>query len=172
MTETEIVRTLLAERIRLSAAVWTVVRDTHAAEDIVQELVVKALEERQQFGEEEQLLAWARTVSRHRAIDYVRVREGRARILGEHALDLLSEDLETQPNENLAARIDALRACIDALPSKSRELISLRYTEGLRGQAVAEKLKRTRDSVYQNMSRLHKQLRACIERRLNTETTS
>ncbi|MEM7010888.1 MAG: sigma-70 family RNA polymerase sigma factor [Verrucomicrobiota bacterium] len=170
MTENEIVRTLLTERIRLSAAIWTVVRDTHAAEDIMQELVVKALEERERFSDDQQLLAWARTVARHRAIDHVRIREGRARILSERVLDLLGEDLESQPDENLAARLDALKTCLERLPSKSREMISLRYTDGLCGQSVADKLRKSRDAVYQSLSRIHKQLRACIEQRVANES--
>ncbi len=39
MNENTIVTILLKQRIRLSAVMWTIVRDTHAAEDLFQELL-------------------------------------------------------------------------------------------------------------------------------------
>lgn len=43
MNENDIVRAILHARIRLSAIIWSIVRDTHTAEDILQEVVLKAL---------------------------------------------------------------------------------------------------------------------------------
>ena len=43
MTENDIVTILLRERVRLSAYAWSIVRDTHVVEDLIQEVIVKAL---------------------------------------------------------------------------------------------------------------------------------
>ena len=43
LTQEDVVRTLLAARTRISASAWIVVRDVQAAEDIFQNLTVKAL---------------------------------------------------------------------------------------------------------------------------------
>ncbi len=48
----------------------------------------------------------------------------------------------------------------------ARQLLHMKYTEGLTALVIAERLKRTADAVYQNLSRLHHSLRACVERRL------
>lgn len=166
MNENTIVTILLKQRIRLSAVMWTIVRDTHAAEDLFQELLVKAMSERDRFSDEDQLVAWATIAAKHRAIDYVRIRDGRTRILQENVLELLSRQLDSQPNELLESRLDALRECVEALPSRSRSLIAMRYDAGLSGTEMAKQLKRTRDAVYQSLSRLHRGLRDCVDSRL------
>ncbi len=91
MNENEIVRILLRERIRLSATIWSVVRDTHATEDLFQELLIRAMDERARFSGNDELVAWAKISARHRAIDYARVRDGRTRILEENVLELLAK---------------------------------------------------------------------------------
>lgn len=169
MNENEIVRIILAERIRLSAMMWAIVRDTHAVEDILQEVVLRALDERERFREEDHVVAWARTDARHRAIDYVRIREGRSRVLNNRVIDFLEEELDTRPAEALASRLDALRNCVQELPPKSREIVSLRYGGGMKAKEVATRLKRSADAIYQNLSRLHRQLRDCVEKRLVAE---
>lgn len=168
MIENEIVSIILKERIRLSAAMWTIVRDTHAVEDLLQELVLRAMDQRARFTDGEQVVAWVRLAARHRAIDYVRVRDGRARILEENVLELLARQLESQPDELLDSQIDALRCCVEKLPEKSRQLVKLRYSEGFSGAEIAERLKRTRDAVYQSLSRLHRSLRDCVQGQLKT----
>ena len=163
MNENEIVRILLSQRIRLSATMWAVVRDTHATEDLFQELVIRAMDERARFTSAEELVGWARISARHRAIDYVRIRSGRSRILEENVLELLAKQLESQPDELLELRLDAMRDCVSQLPAHSKELVSMRYQQAMPGTEIAKKLKRTRDAIYQSLSRLHRALRKCVE---------
>ena len=59
MTENEIVTLLLQERMRLSAYAWSNVRDTHVVEDVIQEVIVKALTNKAKIKNEGHLQAWA-----------------------------------------------------------------------------------------------------------------
>ena len=43
LSEHEVLQTLMQARVRISAAAWLMVRNTHAAEDIFQNVAVKAL---------------------------------------------------------------------------------------------------------------------------------
>lgn len=166
MNENDIVRILLNERIRLTATMWSVVRDTHTVEDLFQELLIRAMDERERFSGDDQVVAWAKISARHRAIDYVRVKDGRSRILQENVLELLASQLDSQPDELLQSRLDALRECVGRLPEHSRSLVSMRYNEKMAGSEIATKLRRTRDAVYQSLSRLHRGLRSCVDGRL------
>lgn len=166
MNENDIVRILLNQRIRLSSTMWSVVRDTHAVEDLFQELLIRAMDERARFSGKDELVAWARISARHRAIDYARVRSGRTRILEENVLELLARQLESPPDELLESRLDALRECVEKLPKKSRQLVSMRYTQAMSGSDIAKVVKRTRDAVYQSLSRLHRGLKKCVDLRL------
>jgi RNA polymerase sigma-70 factor (ECF subfamily) len=159
-----IVQTLLRERLRVVAVVTAVVRDVHAADDIFQQVVLTALKAPDRFRETDHLLAWALRAARHRAVDLARCR--RLRPLTDEILDLLEAQLAKTPAGDLSTRVEALHQCLDKLPVAARELLRLRYDEGLRCAAVADRLRRTVDAVYQNLSRIHRQLRECIEREL------
>ena len=66
----QIVQTLLAVRTRISAAVWVIVRDAQAAEDIFQDVSVKALSADVQFDRVPQLVSWAQITARHQALNW------------------------------------------------------------------------------------------------------
>jgi RNA polymerase sigma-70 factor (ECF subfamily) len=163
LNENTVAQVLLRERVRISAAVVGILRDPHAADDIFQQVVLQALEGRDQFREPEHLLAWALRAARHRALDAVQKRA--ARCLDPAVLELLEQDWAS--SEDVSPRVDALHRCLDKLPEPARELLRLRYEDDLRCAAVADRLGRSVDAVYQNLSRIHRQLRQCVERQLS-----
>lgn len=162
MTEELLVKTLLDARPRLLAGALAVVRDAHLADDLFQEVLLKALRMPESFSDGAGLLAWARVSVRNLGIDQVR-RAGRLEgILSELAL----ETLETRMEENGAAlrrRMEAMRFCLEKLPAESRTLLQMRYTDGLRGEQLARLLGRTEAAIFKALSRLHQALRKCID---------
>ena len=70
--QSEVIRTLLRVRARLSAGFCLVLRDAHLAEDIFQEVMVKALGQQELFTNEAQLLSWARAVGRNAGLNLLR----------------------------------------------------------------------------------------------------
>jgi RNA polymerase sigma-70 factor (ECF subfamily) len=167
MDQNDVVKILLRERVRLVGLALAICRDVHAAEDVFQQLVLRGLETNNRFREAEHVLAWALRTARHRAAD---VRGGRAQPLDSDVLDLLASDQAIAPSDG-GDRAEALRCCLEGLPAVKREILRLRYEEGLAGAAVARRLKRTVDAVYQTLSRTHRDLRDCIERRLTAASS-
>jgi RNA polymerase sigma-70 factor (ECF subfamily) len=164
MTEELLVKTLLDARPRLIAGTLAVLRDVHQAEDVFQEVLIKALRMQESFSEEAGLLAWARVSMRNLGIDHIR-RAGRLdTILSEMALDAVQERLDE--DESASAKLAALRDCIAALPQESKQLLRLRYDEGRSGRDLATLLRRSEDAVYKALSRLHAALRKCAQERL------
>jgi RNA polymerase sigma-70 factor, ECF subfamily len=167
LSQEAVVRTLLAARTRISASAWMVVRDAQAAEDIFQNLSVKALSGESRFDLEAQLLSWAHITARHEALNWIRARKGRSLSLDEAVLDLVATEGEANaPGEGL--RVQALRGCLDALPGASRELLDLRYSEEHSCADIARLLDLGVEAVYQRLSRLHRALKECTERKLST----
>src|SRR4051812_22007144 len=82
-----IVQFLLKERRRVTAYAAAVVRNVHTADDIFQQVVLSALEQRAQFRDTDHLLAWSLRATRHRAVDLVRTQK--LRPLPDNVLDLL-----------------------------------------------------------------------------------
>ncbi len=169
MQADEIARILLQNRLDLTAYLRVIVRDAARAEDVFQETVVKALRCEEEFASEENLLRWARKVGRNRCIDHIR-REGReAKVLDERALDILEAQAGQSEPASAAERLRALEICLDKLTPRAREVLQLRFHEGLSGDEVASRCNTSLQAIYKMLGRSYSQLRACMTRRLATE---
>jgi RNA polymerase sigma-70 factor, ECF subfamily len=168
----QIVSTLFAHRGRLSAAIWLIVRDVHLAEDVFQEVAIKATSQPDQFKNASHLLSWSHVCARNAALNLLRKLKTHQLSFDESIL----EELESEwANEGsiVDQRIDALQECLGALPQESRDALTLRYAEGRTCQEVATRLGLTLDAAYQRLSRLHLALRQCVERKsINTNPTN
>lgn len=166
---------LLTERIRITASIWAVVRDSHLAEDLFQETVMRAIREPSQFREEDHVLPWALTTARNLAIDTLRRRDRTASILSELALQRVDDFWQARSSQEVAARIDSLYECLDRLPAQSREMIRLRYEQEHSCSEVSSQLERSLTATYKSLSRIHLQLKECVERAIRStkdDTTS
>lgn len=162
-----VMQVLLRERVRIAAAAVAVVRDVHAADDVFQQVVLEALEHCVTFRDPGHVLAWALRSARHRAVD--RVRRTRLRYLPDDVLDLIEVGWGEPAGPGRVDPADALHECMDRMAAPARELLRMRYHEGLTAAAIAARLRRTTDAVYQSLSRTHRLLRECVERKLAVE---
>ena len=55
---------------------------------------------------------------------------------------------------------------LEELSEKSRQIIRMRYFDGLAGIRVAEKLGRKPETVYKSLQRIYVTLAQCIERKI------
>lgn len=159
-----VVQLLLKERLRLVAAATAIVRDVHAADDLFQQVVLAALEHRDQFTGTGHLLPWSMRAIRHRAIDLTRKKQLRS--LSTEVLDLIEADWGDPAGIGSPEQVEALRRCVNRLGPAARDLLHMKYSEGLTAARIAARLRRTADAVYQSLSRLHRSLRDCVEREL------
>jgi len=166
LAQADIVRTLLAARMRISASAWVIVHDAQTAEDIFQNVTVKALAGGGQFECDAQLVSWAHVTARHEALNLIRSRKTRVLVLDAAALELLEADWLREAARPEGDRVEALRQCLDALPEESRRVLRLRYFEERSCAEVSQALGVGLDAIYQRLSRLHRALAQCIERRL------
>jgi RNA polymerase sigma-70 factor (ECF subfamily) len=160
----ELVQVLLRERLRVTAIASAIVRDVHAADDIFQQVVLAALEDRDRFREPGHVLSWALRAARHRAIDLARRR--RVLSLPDEVLDLLETEWSDPSGPGWSDQMEALHRCVSRLTEPARRLLQLRYAEGLSASIMAGKLRRTPDAIYQSLSRIHRALRDCVGREL------
>ena len=150
--------------MRLTALAAAIVRDVHTADDIFQQVVLAALEHRSEFRELGHVLPWALRSARHRAVDVCRSRQ--VRPLPDEILDLLESPGADPAGDDWSDRCEALQRCLAGLPPAAQGLLQMKYGEGLTAAAIAGRMHRTADAVYQNLSRLHRGLRECVEKRL------
>ncbi|VTU02554.1 rna polymerase sigma-70 ecf- rhodopirellula baltica : RNA polymerase, sigma-24 subunit, ECF subfamily OS=Planctomyces brasiliensis (strain ATCC 49424 / DSM 5305 / JCM 21570 / NBRC 103401 / IFAM 1448) GN=Plabr_4236 PE=4 SV=1: Sigma70_r2: Sigma70_r4_2 [Gemmataceae bacterium] len=167
LTVEEVTATLLAERLPLTAYLAAVARDFHLAEDVFQEVCVKAVGRPAEFETRAHLIRWARVVGKNRAVDVIRARDGRYEGLSDELLATLATDWPDQP---FAPQLqDALAQCLARLTPNNRELLRLRYFERRTSAEVARLMGRKLESVYQALARVHKSLGDCVRSRLRQE---
>ncbi|MFO0914464.1 MAG: sigma-70 family RNA polymerase sigma factor [Pirellulales bacterium] len=171
LSESTVIQTLMQRRAQVSAAAWLVVRDAHAAEDIFQNVVLKAMTRDVSFESEGALLSWAFITARRAGIDWVR-RQGReSRCLPTEILELIDQEWIAQPAMSAGGRLEALKQCLEAAPEVSRLMVRLRYFEGCTCEEVAQRLGIGLDAIYKRFSRLHESLQQCVENRLREQGT-
>lgn len=170
LTGEDVAAALLAERLALTAYVATVTRDFHLAEDVFQEVCVKAVGRAAEFESARHVINWARVAGRNRAVDVIRVRDGRYLGLSEEMLAALA--VEWPGREQADATHEALAHCLEQLTPYNRELLRLRYFERRSGADVAAALGRKLETIYQALARIHKTLGDCVRKRLGEEAFS
>jgi RNA polymerase sigma-70 factor (ECF subfamily) len=165
----EITAVLIRERLTLTAYIATVTRDFHIAEDLFQEVCVKAVGRGSEFESIQHLVHWARVVGKNRAIDVLRARHGRSTGLSDRLLAELADEWPRKSHTECLT--EALTACLERLTANNRELLRLRYFERLACPDVAKTMGKNLETVYQALARVHKTLGECVRNRLR-ETAS
>jgi RNA polymerase sigma-70 factor (ECF subfamily) len=166
----QITATLLRERLALTAYIATVTRDFHLAEDIFQDVCVKAVGKGEDFASSQHVINWARVAGRNRAINALRARDGKVVGLSEEMLAALEPVWPEGEVAQGSARIEALNHCLGRLTPNNKEIVRLRYFEARPCQQVADALGRKIETIYQALARIHRTLADCVKHRLSLST--
>jgi len=126
------------------------------AEDLMQDVFIKALEQLPELREPAAFRAWLLAIARRAATDHQR---GRKPV--EETAPTLAAGKNSQPD----GEAFAVLATIQRLPECYRETLVLRLVEGMTGPEIAERTGLTADSVRVNLCRGMKLLRARLEGR-------
>jgi RNA polymerase sigma-70 factor, ECF subfamily len=120
----------------LFAYVLTLLRDRAAAEDVTALTFERAYRRQSSFDDRKGTQrAWLFAIARNAALDELRRRKRSATLLSDpedHALDPPDDAAET------AARRATVRAALQQLPPRERELIALKFHAGLSNAEIAK----------------------------------
>ncbi|MEM7395453.1 MAG: sigma-70 family RNA polymerase sigma factor [Verrucomicrobiota bacterium] len=147
----------------------SILRDAQLAEDIHQDMLIKVFEHVETFDGPRHLRDWSWKVLRNRCYEVIRQSKYRPVLLDPSILELTDEDLEHRDPEDEEQRSVALKSCLDGLTEHAKQIVRLRFFEGLRGKEVAERLGRKPDAVYKSLQRIYARLSECIRRKLDAE---
>lgn len=134
----------------LYRAAYSVTGNEDDALDAVQEGILKAYRSLKSLREPAHFQAWLTRIVRNAALDLVRARRPAADVDG----------LEIAAPEGLSQeeRMD-LWAAVERLPEGERELIQLRYFDGLTSREIARRLDLPEGTVSSRMSRAIRRMR-------------
>jgi DNA-directed RNA polymerase specialized sigma24 family protein len=136
----------VAERHALMGFIYGMIRDLAAAEDILQEV-------------------WLRLAEAAERDEPMRDRRAPKVVADSELLDLVERALD-EHQDHWADRRQALMECIDRLPEKSKQLLHMKYNQGLSIAAIAERLQRSVDGLKMALCRVRQALLDCAEQKL------
>ena len=150
--------TELGSRVR--AFIGKRVNDSHAADDIVQDVMLKVQTQLESLPPEEKLAAWVLTIARHAIIDHYRSRGVRA-----HG-DIADVDAADDSDEDRRDTAAGLTACvarmITQLPEPYRQAMELADIEGLPQKEIADRIGVSLSGAKSRVQRARQQLRRML----------
>ena len=152
----------------VSAYVFASITGFHDAEDVVQRIAQELARRFDEYDASRPFVGWALWIAKSRVIDFYRAQDRTRVVFSDELLGQLADTIARQA-DGRSRRREALEACLDELPPRSRRLLDLRYVEERSAAEVARETGSTRGSVRVLLSRVRTALASCIERRLAME---
>lgn len=152
---------------RIFLQIYRMVGNVADAQDLTQEVFIKALQRQDQLKDLDKAAHWLSRIASNTAIDFLR-RHGRVSVCD---IDDLAESPRTRPSESpeqvllRAERQAYLEDGLRLLTSREREAILLRDVEGLPAEEVAERLNCSKATVRSHIANARIKFRRYIERR-------
>jgi RNA polymerase sigma-70 factor (ECF subfamily) len=164
----------VAGRHALYGFIYGLVRNTHDAEDILQEVWVRFFSALEKGVEIQNQATWCRGTARNLILHYWRDRKADKVVVDTELVDLVALAFTEQEGRHdyWLARQQALKECMALLPVRSKHLLRLKYEEGLSAQAVAKRLVQSADAVLKALSRVRQALRECAAEKLKVQGVS
>lgn len=137
-------------------------------EDITQQVFLEFMAKESRWDLSKDARPLLATMTRHIAMRQWRERTRQqpdvVQKLADH-IRLLAEEREAPPRYE--EEIGVLRACLQKLPEKSRELVELYYYDDIGTPQIAEQINMKTDTVCRALSRVREKLRECIQQSMN-----
>ncbi len=166
LKEEQVLEAVLKNRVKLLSFLRSIVCDFHIAEDIFQKICLQSLQNKEKFQDSSHLLKWVWVVGKNEALKYLREQKKRPLVIDDNILTLIQYENEKNSFLDNPETLTILEKCIDQLSKPVRELLEKRYKYNLTGADLANSLNRNVKSVYVAVSRAHRSLYNCMQKKV------
>lgn len=146
------------------------VRDPILVDDLFQETMMTAWRTLDKFDRQRPFGPWLRGIAAKLVLAQRRKEARRWVLCEEQVLEHLEarmSEFQQLPGDRLDEQLDCLRECMRQLPERYREVVELRYREGLRGAILADRLEISSEALKKRLQRGRARLLACVQRKLS-----
>ncbi len=162
----DFLRLFVRHQQEIYAYILTLVPHVHDADDLFQEGMTVMWRKFDQFEPGTNFAAWGVQIMRYQILEYRRNQARSRRVLVEDSLfETLMSHMSTI-QDDMAARIEALRKCQSLLDDRARRIIKMRYEHNTPVENMASYLKVSRRHVYHLLGRINAVLLRCMRRTL------
>lgn len=159
------------------AAFEAVLRETHSVlrayiagmgvsldtvDDLAQEVYLEYYRTADRMPSDLEPVRWLKGIARNLCMDHFRRSKRKAERHLEAAAVLLEKARPAEPPD---PGVESLDACLEKLPHRSRELVALRYAEGMESGDIGRRVGLSPEAVRIGLLRIRTTLRECLERR-------
>ena len=157
----------LAVQSDLRAFIGAAVRDAATREDVFQEVAMILWKKFELYDPARPFGAWARGIATRKILEDRRTQSKLPECCTAETLEALSHGFVADEAESpWQDRERALNYCLEHLPERSARFIRDRYNHSQPVETIATEAGLSVDALYQTLSRLRRQLRDCVHRRL------
>jgi len=159
---------VLSHATMLRAYISTIVRDAGLVQDAFSEAAVEIIRAHERFDAARPFGPWARGVARRVALGMLKKEARQPILLDDRILEDLAENLTAEPVDEhaLALQREALEQCLAEISPTHQQLIQQRYYERQSYAQISRATGRTVPALYIVFSRLHRNLCACVQGRM------
>ena len=157
MTDKEFKNTILQHQPYMQKVAEKLLGDTDNAEDAVQEAIIGLWKQRESLKTSVEMKSLCGTIVKRRCIDMLR--KQRPEVPINESLMLV----EPSPDEYSEDRYRMARAIVDRLPTRQRDVILMKYEEGMDNKAIEKATGMSSTHVYATLSRAYKSLREALK---------
>ena len=133
------------------------------ANDLFQETATVLWQKFQEFDLDTNFQAWAISIAKNMVRNYFNKRK-HTRLQFDEDLAKKIEDQTVSKLSNYDSRVEALKKCFEKLSDSNRQLLKLRYEEGMTIKLIASRFSKPLQGMYKYMARLQNALLECTEK--------
>src|SRR5262245_51522659 len=153
---------------RLYAYILAILPDSAAARDVLSETNTKLWRKWKEFEMGRDFATWAFRFAYFEVLAYQKRTRTDRHIFNDELLAEMADDA-IAPAKDVNERLVALENCIQKLPARDREFITMRYQSQMSVQDIADKQKKTPNAISHILFRIRAVLAECIGRTLAME---
>ncbi len=131
---------VLPAKNKLFRFAFRMLGSSEEAKDVVQEVMIKVWNGREQMAEVQNMEAWCMRITKNLSLDKLRSRQRRATDSIDEGFEVRQEALSPHENTELNESMLRINRLIAALPEKQRQVIHLRDIEGYSYNEICEML--------------------------------
>jgi RNA polymerase sigma factor (sigma-70 family) len=150
---------VLPAKNKLFRFAFRLLGSTEEAKDVVQEVMIKVWNGREQMAEIQNMEAWCMRITKNLSLDRLRSKQRRATDTLEDSYDVQNESLTPHEATEINESMNKISQLIAGLPEKQRQVIHLRDVEGYSYNEICEILELDMNQVKVSLFRARNAVR-------------
>lgn len=138
-------------------------------DDIVQQVFAILIQKADQWTIEDDPKALLRVLARNTANQLWREKIKESPETIQKIGEFLKSITQNEPEPEYEGDLKRLRACLELLPIKNRQLLDMHYGEGVSMKTIAQRFDKKSTTISHAICRLRSKLRECVENRRKKE---